>query len=41
VNKVSDILKEGGRVKVKVIKIDKFGKIELSRKETMKKPEEE
>ncbi len=35
VEKVSDVLKEGDEVKVKVIDIDKTGKIKLSRKETL------
>ncbi len=35
VEKVSDVLKEGDEVKVKVIDIDKAGKIKLSRKETL------
>ncbi len=35
VEKVSDILKEGDDVKVKVIDVDRFGKIKLSRKEIL------
>lgn len=35
VNKVTDILKEGDKVAVKVIEIDKTGKIRLSRKEAL------
>ncbi len=35
VNKVSDVLKEGDRLKVKVLEVDKQGKIRLSRKEAM------
>jgi len=35
VNKVTDILKEGDKVAVKVIEIDKAGKIRLSRKEAL------
>lgn len=35
VEKVSDVLKEGEEIKVKVIDIDKAGKIKLSRKETL------
>ncbi len=35
VEKVSDVLKEGEEIKVKVIDIDKSGKIKLSRKETL------
>ena len=35
VNKVTDILKEGDEVKVKVINVDRQGKIRLSRKEAM------
>ncbi|MCL4542643.1 MAG: polyribonucleotide nucleotidyltransferase [Deltaproteobacteria bacterium] len=35
VEKVTDVLKEGEEVKVKVIDIDKSGKIKLSRKETL------
>ncbi|MHB8232252.1 MAG: polyribonucleotide nucleotidyltransferase [bacterium] len=35
VEKVSDVLKEGDEIKVKVIDIDKAGKIKLSRKETL------
>ena len=40
VNKVTDVLKEGDEVLVKVISIDRQGKIRLSRKEAMgEKPE--
>ena len=35
VNKVEDILKEGDEVMVKVLEIDRQGKIRLSRKEAM------
>jgi polyribonucleotide nucleotidyltransferase len=35
VQKVSDVLKEGDEVKVKVLEVDKQGKIRLSRKEAM------
>ncbi len=35
VNKVTDILQEGDEVKVKVLEVDKQGKIRLSRKEAM------
>jgi polyribonucleotide nucleotidyltransferase len=35
VNKVTDVLKEGDEVKVKVIDIDKDGRIKLSRKEAL------
>ena len=35
VNKVSDVLKEGDEVMVKVLEMDKQGKIRLSRKEAM------
>ena len=35
VNKVTDILKEGDEVKVKVLEVDKQGKIRLSRKEAL------
>jgi polyribonucleotide nucleotidyltransferase len=35
VNKVTDILNEGDKVAVKVIEIDKVGKIRLSRKEAL------
>ncbi|MHB1661853.1 MAG: polyribonucleotide nucleotidyltransferase [bacterium] len=35
VEKVSDVLKEGDEIKVKVIDVDKAGKIKLSRKETL------
>ncbi len=35
VEKVSDVLKEGDEIKVKVIDVDKSGKIKLSRKETL------
>jgi Polyribonucleotide nucleotidyltransferase (polynucleotide phosphorylase) len=35
VEKVSDVLKEGDEVKVKVIDIDKTGKIKLSMKEAL------
>jgi polyribonucleotide nucleotidyltransferase len=35
VNKVTDILREGDEVKVKVLEVDKQGKIRLSRKEAL------
>jgi polyribonucleotide nucleotidyltransferase len=35
VNKVTDILKEGDEVMVKVLEMDKQGKIRLSRKEAL------
>jgi polyribonucleotide nucleotidyltransferase len=35
VNKVTDVLKEGDEVMVKVISIDRQGKIRLSRKEAL------
>ena len=35
VNKVSDVLKEGDEIMVKVMEVDKQGKIRLSRKEAM------
>ncbi len=35
VNKVTDVLKEGDEVRVKVLEVDKQGKIRLSRKEAM------
>jgi len=35
VNKVTDILQEGDEVMVKVLEIDKQGKIRLSRKEAL------
>jgi len=35
VNKVTDILREGDEVNVKVLEIDKQGKIRLSRKEAL------
>ena len=40
VNKVTDILKEGDRVKVKVIEIDGRGRIRLSRKAALEEGEE-
>src|SRR6185437_7088057 len=36
VRKVSDVLKEGDVIDVKVLEVDKSGKIRLSRKEAMK-----
>ena len=39
VNKVTDILKQGDMVKVKVIRIENNGKIALSRKALLPKPE--
>ena len=41
VRKVSDVLKEGDVIDVKVLEVDKSGKIRLSRKETLKKPADE
>lgn len=41
VAKVSDVLKEGEEILVKVLEIDKSGKIRLSRREAMKAGEEE
>ena len=38
VRKVSDVLKEGDVIDVKVLEVDKSGKIRLSRKETLKNP---
>ncbi|TMA46774.1 MAG: polyribonucleotide nucleotidyltransferase, partial [Deltaproteobacteria bacterium] len=38
VRKVSDVLKEGDVIDVKVLEVDRSGKIRLSRKETLKKP---
>ncbi len=38
VRKVSDVLKEGDVIDVKVLEVDKSGKIRLSRKDTLKKP---
>ncbi len=35
VNKVTDIINEGDKVAVKVLEIDKSGKIRLSRKEAL------
>jgi polyribonucleotide nucleotidyltransferase len=35
VNKVTDILREGDEVMVKVLEMDKQGKIRLSRKEAL------
>ena len=34
-NKVTDILQEGDEVRVKVLEVDKQGKIRLSRKEAL------
>ncbi len=41
VRKVTDILNAGDKVKVKVINIDKQGRIDLSRKEALKKKEQD
>ena len=41
VRKVSDVLKEGDVIDVKVLEVDRSGKIRLSRKETLKKPSPE
>jgi polyribonucleotide nucleotidyltransferase len=35
VNKVSDIVKEGDEIPVKVVGIDKVGRIDLSRKDAL------
>jgi len=35
VNKVTDVVKEGDKVQVKVIEIDRSGKIRLSRKDAL------
>jgi polyribonucleotide nucleotidyltransferase len=40
VRKVSDVLKEGDVIPVKVLEVDKSGKIRLSRKEALKEDEE-
>jgi|GEM_PF-4056949 len=37
VNKVSDILKEGDEVMVKVIGIDRQGRVDLSRRDALKR----
>jgi polyribonucleotide nucleotidyltransferase len=37
VNKVSDVLKEGDEVAVKVIGIDRQGRVDLSRKDALKR----
>ena len=39
VDKVEDVVKEGDKVKVKVIEIDSQGRINLSMRDTMPKPE--
>ena len=36
IEKVTDVLKEGDEVDVKVIEIDKLGRVRLSRKDAMK-----
>ncbi|TMA39835.1 MAG: polyribonucleotide nucleotidyltransferase [Deltaproteobacteria bacterium] len=41
VRKVSDVLKEGDVIDVKVLEVDRSGKIRLSRKETLTKPASE
>jgi len=41
VQNVSDVVSEGDEITVKVIEVDKQGKIRLSRKETLKPPEKE
>jgi polyribonucleotide nucleotidyltransferase len=41
VRKVSDVLKEGDVISVKVLEVDKSGKIRLSRKEAMKEAQQE
>ncbi|MBI3783641.1 MAG: S1 RNA-binding domain-containing protein, partial [Deltaproteobacteria bacterium] len=41
VAKVSDVLKEGEEILVKVLEVDKSGKIRLSRKEALQEPEGE
>ena len=38
IKRVEDVLKEGDEVQVKVLEVDKSGKIRLSRKETMPAP---
>ncbi|MGH7859959.1 MAG: S1 RNA-binding domain-containing protein, partial [Candidatus Binatia bacterium] len=40
VNKVTDVLQEGDEVMVKVLEIDKSGKIRLSRREAMRETED-
>src|SRR5216117_3102250 len=41
VRKVSDVLKEGDVISVKVLEVDKSGKIRLSRKEALKEAEQQ
>jgi polyribonucleotide nucleotidyltransferase len=41
VRKVSDVLKEGDVISVKVIEVDRSGKIRLSRKEALKDAEQQ
>src|SRR5207237_4361403 len=41
VRRVSDVLKEGDVIDVKVLEVDRSGKIRLSHKETLKKPASE
>jgi len=41
VRKVSDVLKEGDVIPVKVLEVDKSGKIRLSRKEALKQGDEQ
>jgi polyribonucleotide nucleotidyltransferase len=41
VRKVSDVIKEGDVISVKVLEVDKSGKIRLSRKEAMKEEEKQ
>jgi polyribonucleotide nucleotidyltransferase len=41
VNNVSDVLKEGQEVKVKVLEVDRQGRVRLSIKEALEKPAEE
>ncbi len=41
VRKVTDVVREGDVIDVKVLEVDKSGKIRLSHKETLKKPQGE
>jgi len=41
VRKVSDVLKEGDVISVKVLEVDRSGKIRLSRKEALKEQEQQ
>jgi polyribonucleotide nucleotidyltransferase len=40
VHRVSDVLKEGDVISVKVLEVDKSGKIRLSRKDALKEQQE-